>query len=338
MLIVILGSLAEAGTVYLGGYDLQSFDTRTLHTATLANLFPYGFGGLASQPESNLLYGDGVASYWPTVFVVELSTLMVYDLGEPVSPYISGIGRDPVTDTIVGIGNAYERGLFLEPAGTLIAPLSWGGLAADWYPPGNYLLATDTDAGGLLHAIDLQGVDTVLGTWSWSENPPGYYSGIAYDEDTKLAWFFRENGVLPAVGFDPETLRVVVLGPVVDASGAAGWTDDVPDQTPHLYVTGTCPGTMYITVVDATPGGEVRFGSSTRLRDTVVPSGPCAGTTTALRNPTARTSLIAGSNGVASVEFQASAAMCGRLMVQAIDIDTCLTTSVQTVQNTWTSP
>lgn len=334
----ILMSPVLAGTVFVGenGY-IDTFDTRSFDVVRLGDAFPYYHHGMAHDETRNRLIISGIKLFQPMMYEVNPDTMDVWDIGYPVDLGITGMGRDPTTGTILGIGSTSNPGVYLSPRSTWFAPLTWGGLSADWYVPGNFLVTTDLTV-GLLHAIDVQGTDTVLGPWPWSYSS-GYFSGIAYDDDTKTTWFFETTArSLPTVGLDIESLRVVALGPRIAGIGAAGWIDDVPDQTPHLYVTGTCPGTMYITVVDATPGGQVLFGTSNRLRTTQVPSGPCAGTPIALRSPTPQVTLTAGPTGIASQEIQAPAGMCGRTLIQAIDLDTCLTTAVETVRNTWSPP
>jgi hypothetical protein len=279
----------------------------------------------------------GESLFWPMVFEIDPDTLNVVDIGPPFDLGVRGLGWDPLTNTAIGVGYISHEGVYIGQESALAYPLTWGAKAADWYAPGNFLVATDLTV-GMLHAIDLQGNDTVLGPWPFSYSS-GNFSAAAYDDDTKITWFFDTVGYYrPTVGLDIESLRVVALGPFLSGHAAAGWIDDVPDQTPHLYVTGTCPGTMYITVVDATPGGQVLFGTSNRLRTTQVPSGPCAGTPIALRSPTPQVTLTAGPTGIASQEIQAPAGMCGRTLIQAIDLDTCLTTAVETVRNTWAPP
>ena len=113
--------------------------------------------------------------------------------------------------------------------------------------------------------------------------------------------------------------------------GAGGSIDTVPAQTPELLVTGDCPGTMYITAVDATPGGHVQIGSSAAPGTRTLTGGPCAGAHLDLRRPAFRADLVANSYGIASTTLQATAPMCGNVLVQALDVGTCMTTSVRTV-------
>jgi hypothetical protein len=133
---------------------------------------------------------------------------------------------------------------------------------------------------------------------------------------------------------EPESFSVVgfvMMDRFMD--GAAGSIDDVPAQTPELLVTGSCTGTMYVTVVDATPGGHVVIGSSARRGRKTVASGPCAGAQLDLRSPTPRYDLVANSYGIASTTVAGTPGMCGGAqLLQAMDVDTCLVTTVKPMQ------
>lgn len=88
-------------------------------------------------------------------------------------------------------------------------------------------------------------------------------------------------------------------------------------------------------MVDATPGGHVQFGSSLQAGNHRIRNGTCAGTSLGLRNPTPRYDLVANSYGIASTVVNFSAAACGNLKIQAVDMDTCLATSVRPVDYTF---
>ena len=138
-------------------------------------------------------------------------------------------------------------------------------------------------------------------------------------------------------GVESESFRVVARVPTIGEypDGGAGSIDDVPLQTPELLVSGYCPGTVYITAVDASPGGHVWIASGTVTGPRAVTSGACSGTMAGLRNPRPRFDLVANGVGVASTTIRATAQMCGRLQFQAIDADTCMATSVRSVPGTW---
>ena len=161
-----------------------------------------------------------------------------------------------------------------------------------------------------------------------------YPSGLGFDPDTKIMWYTTiGQGIW---GLDPFTLDVIVYVPRVpipNIDGAACLlTDPTPDTPdPELLVTGTCPGTLYITAVDATPGGDVTLLSGTRPGSRAAPAGTCAGTAAGLDNPVPRTVLTANDAGIAATRIHATRGMCGRLMLQAVDMDSCLATSVRTV-------
>ena len=113
-------------------------------------------------------------------------------------------------------------------------------------------------------------------------------SGLGYDQDTKIMWYVtRTHGIW---GLDPFTLDVIAYVPKTSPPSLEGaaclLTDPTPDTPdPELLVTGTCPGTLYITAVDATPGGDVTLLSGTRPGSRAAPAGTCAGTAAGLDNP-----------------------------------------------------
>lgn len=120
--------------------------------------------------------------------------------------------------------------------------------------------------------------------------------------------------------------------------GGAGSIDNVPNQTPEILVTGECPGTVYVTVADATPGGQVLVASGTRRGQRTLRSGPCAGTVTDLANPTPRFDLVARPTGIATTTVRATAQMCSTVAFQAIDVATRQVTSARAVQTVLLPP
>jgi hypothetical protein len=113
---------------------------------------------------------------------------------------------------------------------------------------------------------------------------------------------------------------------------ATGYHDTHPDQTPELLVTGECPGTVYVTLVDGTPGGHAFLATGPAEGTTVMPAGgACGGTVSGLASPQRRGSLPINSYGIASTTFTTLPQHCGALKVQALDGPTCMTTQVRTV-------
>lgn len=198
-------------------------------------------------------------------------------------------------------------------------------LAADWYEPGGYHLVLGAQG---FFAVDGVTAPTFLSVLP-SEVIRPWDGEMAWDSDTRLLWLF-ENGFAWAI--DPTDWTVVgELANFGPAEGGAGSIDDVPNQTPELLVSGVCPGTVYVTAVDATPGGHVRIASGTGRGATSVPSGTCQGAPVGLANPRGRVDLVANSAGIAATRIQATPGMCGQVLLQALDVDSCLTTSVGAV-------
>jgi hypothetical protein len=160
-----------------------------------------------------------------------------------------------------------------------------------------------------------------------------------YDSDLQIYWVgtnswasFDSEQYDVTLGFNPETWEVVAKMFLPRSLGLAGSRDNVPFQLPTLLVTGDCPGTMYVTLADGTPGDEAVFMSGVVERSRTVRGGPCAGATAGLANPREQARLTVGSNGLASTSFTAAPEHCGVLKIQAMDTATCTLTEVRTVE------
>ena len=109
------------------------------------------------------------------------------------------------------------------------------------------------------------------------------------------------------------------------------------DPPLELVLTGTCPGLMTATVTNATPGSRVAFVRANGVGQQGVPNGmPCAGTTLGL-NRTAQlvTVVKADINGVASVQGMVPGSLCGKVVIQAIELENsanCATSRVVAVE------
>jgi hypothetical protein len=233
---------------------------------------------------------------------------------------------DPTTSTTVAFGSHLRIGAWNLFTGTLLFDPGISFSAADWFNDGSYIVGRETFTG------DFYRVDAGM-TVRLAPSPTTHYTGVgglAYDSDTNLFWWF-DPGFGEILFIEPQTWSVVgvIYTDLVD--GAGGSIDTVLPQTPELLVTGACPGTVYLTVVDATPGQHVQFASGTTPGTRTVRRGPCAGVQGDLQNPTPRFDLIANDYGIASTTIQATTPMCGAGLVQAIDVATCLTTSVRTI-------
>jgi hypothetical protein len=159
---------------------------------------------------------------------------------------------------------------------------------------------------------------------------------VAWDGDTKLIWVFGNDNYTPIVlALAPDSGQVVAELLDTDFGNVGtGYLDTTPAQTPELLVTGQCPGTVYVTVVDGTPGGRATVASGTMDGVSVSPSGPCAGTESHIADPRRQSNLRVSSYGIASTTFQSTPDQCGTMKLQAVDLATCLTTAVRTVPAT----
>lgn len=98
---------------------------------------------------------------------------------------------------------------------------------------------------------------------------------------------------------------------------------------PSLNVSGTCPGTVTLTIGSATPNGTVELYQSKRAGSTTLSGGSCAGTTLGLSKARILTARTADANGNVTVQIRPNANRCA-LLFQAVDLTTCATTNVAT--------
>jgi CotH protein/lamin tail-like protein len=97
----------------------------------------------------------------------------------------------------------------------------------------------------------------------------------------------------------------------------------------EMLVEGSCPGTVRVAAIQATPGGNLALLYSPNPGSWSISAGnPCAGTQLGLAAPVALATLLpVDGNGVARLELNLPAAACG-VYVQMIDPTLCATTNV----------
>jgi hypothetical protein len=338
MVALLLGVLtAEAGQIFYldtASSNLMAMDTRTLVE-----------GVLAPAPREALLmnamgmaYVDSTGEIWmygPTGGLTSHNYLAFAVPLLRVSWVSAGGSYDVSALSTSGAWNpgdlpvAFDyRSLNVIYFTSVLMPLGISVNGADWCEECQAILALD-------YSGDFYAIDPTAGSVLWRGFTPRFVEAeLAYDRDSRVLWGIDQGGW--RVGFDSTTLEEVAYLPGAGPAGfvyegGAGSIDDVGPQTPELLVTGECPGTVYVTAVDATPGAHVQFASGTRLGRRAVRSGPCAGVAGGLANPVPRYDLVAGASGIASITFQATAPMCGALAIQALDVGSCQTTSVRYV-------
>lgn len=101
----------------------------------------------------------------------------------------------------------------------------------------------------------------------------------------------------------------------------------VPGTSPTLTLSGPCPGQMVADASDMTAFGTVIFGWGFPGVFTV-PGGTCAGVTVPLAIPTRLATVIADSQGDASLFGTAPSIACGNIGVAALDLATCTLTNI----------
>lgn len=116
----------------------------------------------------------------------------------------------------------------------------------------------------------------------------------------------------------------------LECSPAAVGTIIIGDTGMTLFGTGFCPGIISMTASGATPGNNVFFAYSLSLGSTPVPG--CAGVTVQLGNARIAGKAVADSNGDANLSGSVPLGGCGKVLVQAVEPATCLTSNLLSIQ------
>ncbi len=90
----------------------------------------------------------------------------------------------------------------------------------------------------------------------------------------------------------------------------------------HASVSGACPGSISLSLTNATPDGLVAFGWGATEGSVTLPPGRCAGTEIGLADPSPLGALTANQAGEISLDQVVNAGACG-LLLQALDVTTC---------------
>lgn len=336
-------SSALAGAIFFvpsDEYAIKEMDTRTLIETPFVPVptISHEPAGLAAS-ETELWFHSQRLFTFGEIWNINIQSGTIRGGGNVAIYESSALAYDPVRGEFIAFGGYGTPGVY-PIVGPMLSPGPVSGVnGAEWDPLKAGFLVVDgrTD----FYRITSYGAPV----FERSEPPEitaaalgGHTlpSGLAYDPDTKVMWYLTQNDGI--WGLDPLTLDVIAQVPRPsrpNLQGAAALqVDPTPGPDPELLVTGVCPGTVYITAVDAKPGGEVSLVSGTRLGSRAAPAGPCQGTTVNLANPIGRTALTASSQGIAATRVRATRGMCGRTLIQAVDMDTCLTTSVGTIPAT----
>jgi len=102
-------------------------------------------------------------------------------------------------------------------------------------------------------------------------------------------------------------------------------------QVLTLAMTGGCPGSVTLTVSNATANGGIAmlYGAAGSFTQNS-PNRPCQGLTVAINVPTLGGTITANGSGTASLSFNTPPAACG-LTVQAVDLSSCTATNTITL-------
>ncbi len=105
------------------------------------------------------------------------------------------------------------------------------------------------------------------------------------------------------------------------------------DASLELTAAGDCPGSVRFEVSGATPGNGVAFIYAFGLGDIIIPSGnPCVGTSLQL-NASATLAAVrpANGSGIARLDANVPSNACGRVHMQALELNVCLTSNTVAV-------
>ena len=169
---------------------------------------------------------------------------------------------------------------------------------------------------------------TLLRSWA---APHDQCMALALDHADGTLWIHnrRAQGTIEQYDKDGSLLNTIVV-PGLNTQNALGGEFAFGGSTPpNLTASGDCPGQMTFTAGGMTAGGNVAFAYAFGEGNFVIPGGTCAGTTLGL-NATVQLGAIerADRSGFAVLTTNVPRAACGRVFVQAIDINTCATTNV----------
>jgi hypothetical protein len=336
-MMVLLVDFASAGSLFYidaGEAFVQAMDTRTFEASSFAPLSGLSdpVAGIAFDQYSTLWIHYQAVGWWDLIWLEYpysyardwYSTFGFYNPGYAITNVIV---FDQEAMEIVVFGYQPVPGIF-HLAGSKIVDSLGSPAGAAWDPNQNGFVAVD-GATRDIYTIVNYGPPQLVGAAPIAVDRNTM--GLAYDYDTHILWLV--TSVRGIFGLDPFTYEQVAWLPS-PPSGSYGGTsynyDPVPDFEPELLVTGTCPGEVFVTAIDHTPGGQVKIFSGTRPGTLVSPPGaPCAGASLGIRNPVLRGTLTANSLGLASTKFQAPASMCGSWRFQAVDVSTCTPSSVR---------
>ena len=124
---------------------------------------------------------------------------------------------------------------------------------------------------------------------------------------------------------------IATLGILEPGTGSTlNAASQVPDSVtgaPILGTSGSCPGSVTVSIDNATPGGQVVLAWSSSLGSATVPGGPCAGTSLGLANPKVAKTFTAPGSGSGDLVRTLGGAACG-IYLQALDVSTCTPTNV----------
>ncbi len=133
---------------------------------------------------------------------------------------------------------------------------------------------------------------------------------------------FVDNVVAPGLSaVTPEFNEPGVFYYTVECSPPLIYTIIVGSTDMLLFINGGCPGTLTLSVTQATAGATVYFAYGFSSGSAPVPN--CPGLTVDIASPVVAGSSVADSTGYAAIQGYAPPAACGLVVVQAVDITSC---------------
>lgn len=165
------------------------------------------------------------------------------------------------------------------------------------------------------------------------EFSPGDYwrwGCLAYEPSSDTLWTIN-NFSSEIKQFDKDGL---LLRSITNVSLGDVWGGEFPVAGTGPYsisIDGTCPGFTTVDWNRATPGLQQAIVFGLRVGFSIVPAGPCAGTSLDLAGTVRLVRLLSTGNGAGSVSGQAGSSACGGRL-QFLEIGTCNTSNVVQIE------
>ena len=212
---------------------------------------------------------------------------------------------------------------------------------SDWWQEVAMLIADDGEVGNDFGvSVDIAEGTVIIGA---DEEPGGGVGGayvFRHDVGGPDAWG-QVAKLLPSNGYPTDEFgHSVSLSSdtfLVGAPESEDWPDldtgsayVFVERSFDLSILGTCPGSVTIDILGATPNGKVAIAWSRSLGGATIPRGVCAGTEVDLSDPRLLAMVTADSGGGYSATPSLPPGACGAYL-QAVDLESCAVSNVNQI-------